>query len=163
MLVSIKYQYESAIGFFPPTWTSLPPLSPSHPSKSGFKEFSVNDNLMAGTQGQGRWTKQSVVLTFGNSTGLFLCWWSGGVVLEIYSLCNRCPGCGCSRCDLCLANITWLDRIRLSHFMNTTLVLPRICMCIFIYQVPLNMGKLTVKLNSLTPIFFYWVIAKRGR
>lgn len=27
---------------------------------SGFKEFSVNDNLTAGTRGQGRWTKQRV-------------------------------------------------------------------------------------------------------
>ena len=119
---------------------------------------------MAGTQVAMQVDKvESVILLFGNSAGLFLFWWSGVVVLAIYSLCNSCSGCRWSRCDLCLANIMWLDRIRLSYFVNATLVLPRICTYIFIYQVPLNMGKLIVKLNSLTPIFFYWVTIKRGR
>lgn len=118
---------------------------------------------MAGTQVATQGDKvESVILLFGNSAGLFLFWWSG-VVLVTYSLCNSCSGCRWSRRVLCLANIMWLDRIRLSYFVNATLVFPRICTDIFIYQVPLDMGKLIVKLNSLTPVFFYWVTIKRGR
>lgn len=113
----------------------------------GFTKVSVNDNLTAlrcSTSGE---SGEGVVLGYFSLM-------SGVIVLVIYSL-KIAALFGCRRCDLCQTNIMQLDRVSLSHFVNTTSVLPRICTNISRCQVPLNMGKLIVKLNSLTHIFFY--------